>query len=134
MLLYGLGADAEISSLASSNAGLKREPEFMIGLIIFLLSALLAFCWWRLVKAREQARSAAGSACRQHGLVLVDDTVILDSLDTSRWRKKRLIGLRYRFDFAVNGVLNHGGRVLISPRQPALVIVNTPQGQLIEVI
>ena len=106
----------------------------MLGLILFLISALAAFCWWRLVRAREQARSAAGAACREHGLVLMDDTVVLDSLDATRWRDKRIIGLRYRFDFARNGVLNRGGRVLISPRQRALVVINTPEGQLIETI
>lgn len=106
----------------------------MIGLFIFLLLLLTAFSWWRLVKAREQARFAAGAACKQHGLVLMDDTVVLDSLDTRQWRGKRMIGLRYRFDYAHNGVLNRGGRVLISPRQQALVVINTPQGQLIETI
>lgn len=106
----------------------------MLGLFIFLLSALAAFCWWRLVKAREQARSAAGAACRVHGLVLMDDTVVLDSLDARHWRDRRIIGLRYRFEFARNGILNRGGRVLISPRQPALVVISTPEGQLIETI
>ena len=106
----------------------------MLGLFIFLILLGSAFCWWRLVKAREQARMAAGAACRQHGLVLMDDTVVLESFDTRQWRGKRLIGIRYRFDFAQNGVLNHGGHVLIAPRQQALVVISTDQGQLIEVI
>jgi hypothetical protein len=106
----------------------------MIGLFVFLLAVFTAFGWWRLVKAREQARSAAAAACKEHGLVLMDDTVVLDSLDARRWRDKRVIGLQYRFEFARNGVLNRGGRVLISPRQPAMVVINTPEGQLIEVI
>lgn len=106
----------------------------MLGLIIFLLLALAGVCWWRLLKAREQARAAAGAACRQYGLVLMDDTVVLDSVDARRWRDKKIIGLRYRFEFARNGILNRGGRVLISPRQPALVIISTPEGQLIETI
>lgn len=104
----------------------------MIGLVIFLLSILAGYCWWRLVKAREQARFAAGAACREHGLVLMDDTVVLDSLDARRWRDKRIIGLQYRFEFAHNGILKRGGRVLIAPRQPALVVIQTPDGQLIE--
>lgn len=106
----------------------------MIGLFIFLLLLILALGWWRLSKAREQARIAAGAACRQHGLVLMDDTVMLDSLDTREWRGKRIIGIRYRFDFAHNGILKHGGQVLISPRQQALVAISTDQGQVIEVI
>lgn len=106
----------------------------MIGLIAFLLITLAAYCWWHLVKAREKARLAAGAACREHGLVLMDDTVVLQSLDTRQWREKKVIGLQYRFDFARNGVLNRGGRVMISPRQPTLVVINTPEGRLIETI
>ena len=106
----------------------------MIGLFIFLLLLAVALSWWRLSKAREQARSAAGAACRQHGLVLMDDTVMLESVDTRHWRGKRFIGIRYRFDFAQNGMLNHGGQVLIAPRQKALVVISTDQGQLIETI
>ena len=106
----------------------------MIGLVFFVLTILAAFCWWRLVKAREQARAAAGIACREHGLVLMDDTVVLDSLDTRRWNDKRIIGLQYRFDFARNGILNKGGRVLVAARQPALVVISTADGQLIESI
>ena len=59
---------------------------------------------------------------------------MLDSLDTRQWRGKRIIGVRYRFDFAHNGILNKGGHVLVSPRQRALVVINTDQGQLIETI
>jgi hypothetical protein len=106
----------------------------MIGLFIFLLLLAAGLSWWQLSKAREQARFAAGVACKQHGLVLMDDTVMLDSLDTRQWRGKRIIGIRYRFDFAQNGILNHGGQVLISPRQRALVVISTEQGQLIESI
>lgn len=106
----------------------------MLGLFIFLFLVFVLFCWWRLVKAREKARFAAMVACKQHGLVLMDDTVVLDSVDTREWRGKRLIGLRYRFDYAHNGILNKGGRVLISPARQALVIISTSQGQLIETV
>lgn len=106
----------------------------MIGLVIFVLLLLAAYCWWYLVKAREQARFAAGAACREHGLVLMDDTVVLSSLDARRWREKRVIGLQYRFEFAHNGILKRGGQVLIAPRQPAMVVISTPEGQLIESI
>ena len=75
------------------------------------------------------ARQAAGAV-----IASMDDTVVLESFDTRQWRGKRLIGIRYRFDFAQNGVLNHGGHVLIAPRQQALVVISTDQGQLIEVI
>ena len=106
----------------------------MIGLFIFMLLSIAAIIWWRLVKARELARSAAATACREHGLVLMDDTVVLHALDTHRWRRQRLIGLLYRFDFARGGVLTRGGRVLILPGQPPVVVITTPEGQLIETL
>ena len=104
----------------------------MIGLGILLFLVFAAYCWWRLVKAREKARAVAGAACREHGLVLMDDTVVLDSLDTRNWREKRILGLQYRFDFAENGILRHGGQVLIMPRQPAMVVIAAKEGQIIE--
>lgn len=106
----------------------------MIGLGVFLFLVFVAYCWWRLGKARELARAVAGAACREHGLVLMDDTVVLDALDTRNWREKRVIGLQYRFEFAQNGILRRGGRVLIAPRQRAMVVINTKEGQLIETL
>lgn len=104
----------------------------MIGLILFVLIALAACAWWWLVKGREQARLAAGVVCREHGLVLMDDTVVLDSVRLRRRSSPGGIGLQYRFDFARNGILNRGGSVLIRPRHPATVVISTADGRLIE--
>lgn len=103
-------------------------------LFVLLLLGAAGYCWWRLVLAREKARAAAGMACREHGLVLMDDTVVLESLDTTRWKTHRAIGLQYRFDFAHNGILKQGGKVMIAPGQPMMVVITTPEGQVIESI
>ena len=44
----------------------------------------------------------------------------------------RAWGLRYRFEFAHDGILRKGGIVLIAPGRPATVIIETDNGQLIE--
>lgn len=132
MLLYGLEAEAEMPTEAIYCQRRLREPEFMIGLFIFLLLLLTAFSWWRLVKAREQARFAAGAACKQHGLVLMDDTVMLHDVQLKKEDPVRAWGFRYHFDYARDGILHHGGTVLLSPGQGAIVVIDTDTGQLIE--
>lgn len=104
----------------------------MTGLLIFVTAALAGIAWWRLVQGKESARAAAGIVCRQHGLVLMDDTVMLHDIQLRREDPVRAWGFRYTFDFAHNGVLCHGGTVLIAPGQAPVVIVKTDSGQLIE--
>ena len=104
----------------------------MIGLLAFILSGFAALVWWRLLKGKEIARLAAGMACRQHGLQLMDDTVVLDAIQLSAKDDLNAYGLRYRFDFAHEGILRKGGRVLVTPGRPTTIIIPTSTGQLIE--
>lgn len=106
----------------------------MLGLLAFVTAVLAGLVWWRLVQARELARLAAGLACREHGLVLMDDTVVLDGVGFQRHERGRRFALRYKFDFALNGLLNRGGSVLILPKKPVTVVIDTDQGRLIESI
>ena len=102
------------------------------GLVILIVFGSAAVAWWRLLKGKELARHAAGATCRQHGLVLMDDTVMLDSVQLKRKDPVRAWGLKYRFDFAHQGLLRHGGIVLIAPGRRPTVIIETDNGQLIE--
>ena len=104
----------------------------MTGLVILVLAGIAGITWWRLLSGKELARSAAGAVCRHHGLVLMDDTVMLDSIQLIRRDPVRAWGLKYRFDFARQGILRHGGTVLIAPGQSPTVIIETEEGQLIE--
>jgi hypothetical protein len=104
----------------------------MIGLLILVTAALAAIAWWRLVQGKELARHAASAVCRQHGLVLMDDTVILRDVQLKKEDPVRSWGFRYQFDYARNGVLHHGGAVLITPGRGATVVIATENGQLIE--
>lgn len=104
----------------------------MTGLLILLLAGFGAISWWRLLKGKELARQVAGASCREHGLVLMDDTVMLESIQLRKKEPVRAWGLKYSFDFARNGVLRKGGIVLITPGRRPTVIIPTDNGQLID--
>jgi hypothetical protein len=104
----------------------------MTGLLILLFTGLAAVAWWRLLKGKELARHAAAEICLRHGLVLMDDTVILHTVQLRRKDPVRAWGLKYRFDFARNGIPRKGGTVLIAPGQAPTVVIETDGGPLIE--
>jgi hypothetical protein len=100
--------------------------------MILVLVGFGTIAWWRLLKGKELARRAAAASCREHGLVLIDDTVMLESVQLRKKDPARAWGFKYRFDFARNGVLRKGGIVLIAPGQRTTVIIETDSGPLIE--
>lgn len=104
----------------------------MTGLLILLIVGLGAISWWRLLKGKELARQAAGITCREHGLVLIDDTVMLESIQLKKEDPARAWGFKYRFEFARNGIPRQGGTVLIAPGRRPIVIIQTDNGQLID--
>ena len=104
----------------------------MTGLLILVTAALAGIAWWRLMQGKEQARHAASAVCRRYGLVLMDDTVMLQDVQLRKEDPVRAWGLKYCFDYASNGVLHRGGVVLIAPGQGATVVIATENGQLIE--
>ena len=104
----------------------------MTGLLLFVLFIFAALCWWRLLKGKELARQAATVACREHGLLLMDDTVVLDAIQLGGNERPKSYGLRYRFEFAYEGILRKGGSVLVFPGRPTTVIIPTTTGQVIE--
>ena len=104
----------------------------MTGLLLFVLFIVAALAWWRLLQGKEAARRAAAMACREHDLLLMDDTVVLDKIELTGHAQLKSYGLRYRFEFAHNGILHKGGSVLISGGEPIRVVITTSSGQLIE--
>lgn len=104
----------------------------MIGLILLVLAGVIGLSWWHLLQGRERARAVAAAACREHGLVLMDDTVVFDSVSYRPAGTKQLFSLLYRFEFAYQGVLHKGGKVLVSPGLRATVLISTVNGELIE--
>ncbi|MCW8871163.1 MAG: DUF3301 domain-containing protein [Xanthomonadales bacterium] len=104
----------------------------MTGLLILVFTALAGIAWWRLSQGKEMARHAASAVCRQHGLVLMDDTVMLRDVQLRQEDPVRAWGFKYQFEFARNGVLHQGGTVLLTPGHGATVVIATDNGQLIE--
>lgn len=104
----------------------------MTGLFFLIFFGIAVISWWRLLKGKEIARHAAAASCREHGLVLIDDTVMLDSIQLRKEDPARAWGLKYRFEFARNGVPRKGGIVLIAPGRRPTVIIETDNGPLIE--
>ena len=102
------------------------------GLILLILAGLAAIGWWRLLKGKELARAAAGATCRQHGLVLMDDTVILHSIQLRKEDPVNAWGLKYTFDFAYKGILHSGGIVILAPGHRPVTVIETDNGPLIE--
>lgn len=102
------------------------------GLVILVIFGSAVVAWWRLLKGKELARGAAAVTCRQHGLILMDDTVMLDSIQLKREDPVNAWGLKYRFNFARAGILHQGGIVLLAPGHRPVVVIDTDNGQLIE--
>jgi len=100
--------------------------------ITLLIVSFAAISWWRLLKGKELARQAAAVTCREHGLVLIDDTVMLESIQLKKEDPARAWGFKYRFEFARNGIPRKGGNVLITPGRLPTVIIQTDNGQLID--
>lgn len=102
------------------------------GLLVLILAGTVCIAWWRLLKGKELARAAAGATCKQHGLVLMDDTVILASVQLRKEDPVNAWGLRYTFDFAHKGILHTGGAVILAPGHRPVTVLPTENGPLIE--
>jgi hypothetical protein len=102
------------------------------GLFVLIIVGLGIITWWRLLKGKEFARAAAGATCKQHGLVLIDDTVMLDSIQLRKEDPVNAWGLKYRFDFAYKGLRHSGGSVILAPGHRPVTVIDTESGQLIE--
>ena len=102
------------------------------GLVLLVLFGSAGVAWWRLLKGKELGRAAAGDTCRQHGLVLMDDTVMLDSVQLRREDPVNAWGLKYRFEFARQGIRHTGGSVILAPGHRPVTVIETDEGSLIE--
>ncbi len=103
----------------------------MTGLLLLILGGIAGLTWWQLLRGKERARSAASLRCKEYGLQLMDDTVVLDAIEINNVAGGKRYGLRYRFDFVREGLLRHGGSVFITPGRPARVVIKTNEGRLI---
>lgn len=104
----------------------------MKGLLLMALSGLVAAIWWRLLRGKEKARRVASIMCRNHGLLLMDDTVMLSKATLFTDPFAHGYGLEYRFDFVHEGLVHTGGSVVVGSGDRARVVIPTRSGRLIE--
>lgn len=106
----------------------------MIELLIFLLATGAVVAWWQLMQGRQRARRAAGIACGNHGLQLLDDTVSLSSITWNRAGSHAHILVDYSFEFATNGAVRRKGFVTLGAPSSMTVTLDLLEGRLIETI
>lgn len=95
-------------------------------LVLALLAAGIAF-WLDTLAARERAIVAAGRACQELGLQLLDQTVALESLRPARNERGHLSWRRiYGFEYSLEGVERRRGRAILLGRVLEQVQVDNP--------
>ncbi len=104
----------------------------MVELIVFLLVTGSLAAWWQLMQGRQKARRAAGHACSNHNLQLLDDTVSLSSVTWNRSDAKSHIVINYSFEFATNGAIRRRGTAQIGFSSSLVVTLDLEDGRLIE--
>ena len=102
------------------------------GLFVLIVTGLALVTWWRLLKGKEIARAAASMTCKQHGLVLIDDTVMLDSIQLRKEDPVNAWGFKYRVEFAYRGIRHATGTVIVAPGHRPVTVIETESGPLIE--
>jgi hypothetical protein len=100
------------------------SSEMTTALFGLLLLAAGGWVWHDSMRALERAREAGRDHCRQLGLVLLDDTVVLTRLRPARGVDGRWVLHReYQFEFTGDGVSRYGGEItLIGDRVDNLVV------------
>jgi len=78
---------------------------------LFALVAGVGY-WAGAMRSQEHARQAAGQACRQQDVQLLDDTVALTRIRLRRDSGGRVVLQRdYRFEYTPDGDTRYGGSV-----------------------
>ena len=83
-------------------------------IIILAALGLLAWYWLGGVQAKELAVTVARRSCKQHGVQLLDQTVVMEKVRLRRDRRGRLLPCRYyHFEFSLDGEERRSGGVVI---------------------
>ncbi|MEP7327890.1 MAG: DUF3301 domain-containing protein [Betaproteobacteria bacterium] len=97
----------------------------MLEIFFLLLFAVGAWFLWDSLKAREAANVAIRDACKQHGLMFLDDTVGLASLRPARDDQGHAALRRvYRFEYSETGDNRKPGTIILLG--PRVLVVKLP--------
>jgi Protein of unknown function (DUF3301) len=99
----------------------------MLETFILLLLAAGAWFLWDSLKAREAANVAIRSACQQHGMMFLDDTVGLASLKPARDEHGHAALRRvYRFEYSETGHNRQPGTITLLGARVLAVAMAVP--------
>ena len=86
----------------------------LLELLLFTLLALLAVYWWQSGVYKGRAREYADSHCRQLGLQLLDQGMVITGIWPQRGGDGRLrLRRRYQFEFASRGDRRYRGEIVL---------------------
>ena len=102
-----------------------RDALWLLGLV-----GASAWLWSWSVSGRERVLAVVREVCRDLGLQVLDDSVVLRGV-RPLWTADGLrLGRTYRFEFTLDGSTRHAGDVGLAGTQLAWVRVGHPQGTI----
>ena len=102
-------------------------------LYLLLLLLLIVLIWQNNLRSRELAIKYCFNVCNKSGLQLLDQTVALNSIGISDWKRHLpVIYRKYIFEFSVDGNDRHNGFIILVRNRVELVGLDHPDGMLIQ--
>lgn len=87
-------------------------------MLYLILAALILYYWWESGVYKGRARKLATAHCRELGLQLLDDGMVITGIRPARNVAGRLVLRRsYRFEFASTGDRRYRGRIVLDGMQ-----------------
>lgn len=109
---------------------MNGSPEAVIPMLLIL--GAIALWWAGAVAARDRAVAAARRLCRREGWQLLDETVSLAGLRTTRGERGLALDRRYRFEFSADGGERSVGGVRLIADRVEGIWADAPDGRVIE--
>jgi len=97
-----------------------------------LATLLVALVWVEALRGRELALRAGARACARLDVQFLDETVALIGLRPARGADGRVhLRRHYGFEFSVDGVDRHPGRIVVFGRRVESVQLDHPEGRIL---
>ena len=83
-------------------------------ILTLLIAGLLIWYWWVSQRAKERAREAGRTACKQNQLMFLDESVVLKQTRLKRNRHGHINFYRcYAFEFTSDGAQRYRGKICL---------------------
>lgn len=101
--------------------------------LLFIIVISVAWFWYNGSRAHEQAEIAARRGCQQHGVQLLDETVVLEKIRPRRGRDGQMrVRREYSFEFTGEGELRLKGQVVVFAGRAYELQLHFPSGTTYE--